>query len=89
MRISFDDEADAAYVSIVEPIGQGEACTQVWVKSKRIRGGDIILDLDRDGRLLGVEVLGATVLLRPDTLAGAVRPNVSPPAPPPTRPRLW
>jgi uncharacterized protein YuzE len=72
VRITCDPDADAAYVAIAEPIGPGEACTQIWVHSKRIRGGDIILDLDRDGRLLGVEVLGATTLLRPDTLAAAV-----------------
>lgn len=75
MRITFDPDADAAYIYIVDPIGRGEAATQVFAKSKRIRGGDIILDLDRDGRLLGVEVLGAETLLRPETLAGAELPS--------------
>lgn len=84
MRITFDADLDAAYVYIADPIGRGEAFTQVWVKSKRIRGGDIILDLDREGRLLGVELLGAEALLRPDTLAEA-----SPPAPRPGPPELW
>ncbi|MCS3443269.1 DUF2283 domain-containing protein [Microbacterium phyllosphaerae] len=32
--------------------------------------GELILDFDRDGRLLGIEVLGASGLLRPEDLRG-------------------
>lgn len=39
------------------------------------RNADFILDLDRDGRLLGIEVLAATTGLRPETLALADRPT--------------
>jgi hypothetical protein len=39
--------------------------------------GDIVLDFDADGRLLGVEVIGATRLLRPAAVTAAVRIQVS------------
>ena len=35
--------------------------------------GEIVLDFDKKGRLLGVEVLGARSLLKPGTLARAKR----------------
>jgi uncharacterized protein YuzE len=35
--------------------------------------GDIVLDFDADGRLLGVEVIGATELLRPAAVTAAIR----------------
>jgi hypothetical protein len=35
--------------------------------------GDIVLDFDADDRLLRVEVLGATGLLRPTAVATAIR----------------
>lgn len=70
MRVTFDPGADAAYVHLVDAIRPGEAVTQVVVSDDRVRG-EVILDLDEDGRLLGVEVLGVSDLLRPDTLAHA------------------
>lgn len=77
MEIEFDPAADAAYVRIVDHIRAGEAVTQVVVEDDRLPG-EVILDLDRDGFLLGVEVLGASDLLRPATLASARRPGRSP-----------
>lgn len=72
MHISYDREVDAAYIRIVDDIKSGEAVRQVTMDSE---GGnaDFILDLDRDGRLLGIEVLAATSGLRPETLALADR----------------
>jgi uncharacterized protein YuzE len=56
MRMTYDGDADAAYLVIERP-----------------GGGDIVLDFDADGRLLGVEVIGATGLLRPAAVAAAIR----------------
>ena len=36
--------------------------------------GEVILDYDGTGRLLGIEVLGADRVLRPEVLAAAERP---------------
>lgn len=63
MRIKYDPAADAAYVYLVDRIQPGEAKTQIVVLD-----GGVVLDLDAEGRLLGVEVVHAKRLLRPETL---------------------
>jgi uncharacterized protein YuzE len=40
-------------------------------------GGEIILDFNDAGHLLGVEVLGASAVLSPDVIAAAVPPGWS------------
>ncbi|MFB9431608.1 DUF2283 domain-containing protein [Streptoalloteichus tenebrarius] len=72
MRMSHDPEADASYVRLVDQIHPGEAVTQIVVEDDRLPGG-VVLDLDADGRLLGIEVLGASRLLRPEVLRRARR----------------
>ncbi|MFC5272471.1 NUDIX domain-containing protein [Brachybacterium sacelli] len=64
---TFDAQADAAYFSLVSHIGHGEAVENTVIERP---GGTIILDVDADGRLLGVEVVGARTLLRDSTLEG-------------------
>ncbi|WP_248958637.1 DUF2283 domain-containing protein [Sphaerisporangium perillae] len=61
-EIEYDHEVDAAYSYIVDAIADGEAVEQVVVE--RPGSGDIVLDFDRDGHLLGVEIIGANRLLR-------------------------
>ncbi|RCG31025.1 DUF2283 domain-containing protein [Sphaerisporangium album] len=70
MRIEYDRENDVAYVYLAGHIGPGEAASQVPVEGEGLRG-DVILDLDADGFLLGVEVIGASRVLRPGLLAQA------------------
>lgn len=67
MHILYDAVANAAYLSLVRSVDPGEAVSQVVVEDPRLRG-EVILDLDKAGFLLGVEVLGARDLLRSDTL---------------------
>ena len=69
MRVSFDPTVDAAYITIVDRIEDGEAVRQVIARSDDPNPSEFILDLDREGRLLGVEVLAASHQLRPETLA--------------------
>lgn len=69
-RAGFDPDADAAYFSFVDAVGPGEAVQQVCVEDERLRG-EVILDLDPRGFLLGVEVLYASAQLRPATLQAA------------------
>lgn len=62
--ISLDAEVDAAYIAF--PGFENEAFpTQVTVDDAKLKelGVDVILDLTQDGRLAGIEILGATVLL--------------------------
>jgi uncharacterized protein YuzE len=66
MRITFDPSAGAAYIYIVDTVVAGEARQSVPVHD-----GDVVLDLDANGKLLGIEILGAERPLRPETLSAA------------------
>jgi uncharacterized protein YuzE len=63
VRVTFDDEADA---SCILSRGRAEtrlACLKtVTVPADEI-GGMVNLDLDQDGRLIGIEILDALSLL--------------------------
>jgi uncharacterized protein YuzE len=67
MRLTYDSEVDAAYLYLAEDIGAGEAKTQIPVDDDRLNG-TVVLDLDWDGRVLGIEILGASLLLPHDIL---------------------
>jgi uncharacterized protein YuzE len=70
VQVTFDPSVDAAYVEIVDH-KDGEAVEQVNVTPPHGEG-DVVLDFDKDGRLLGIEVIGARRTLRPETLKTAV-----------------
>lgn len=55
-RLVWDDEADAGYLALA-PVGPGEAVHQRVVENPVAGLGDVILDFDARGRLLGVEFL--------------------------------
>lgn len=67
MRVTYDPDANAAHIYIVESIEPSEACSQ------EIVGDDIVLDYDDKGKLLGVEILNARRLLRTEVLFKAKR----------------
>jgi uncharacterized protein YuzE len=71
MRITIDPEADAAYVSLQNDIADGAAVENVVVE--RAGKGDIVLDFDADGYLLGIEIIGATELAHRSVLATSER----------------
>ncbi|MBN8423112.1 DUF2283 domain-containing protein [Microbacterium esteraromaticum] len=70
MRTTFDAVADAVYIELVPGIEPGRSVRNEIVETD---GGTVVLDFDRAGILLGVEVLGATELLDGEFLAGAER----------------
>jgi uncharacterized protein YuzE len=59
------------YLAIEDDVADGYAVENVVIE--RPDRGDIVLDFDADGRLLGVEVIGAAGLLRPAAVAAAIR----------------
>lgn len=67
-RMRRDASVDAAYFSIQPVTTAGEAVEQVLLQRP---GGQIILDFNSDGHLLGVEVLGAHTLLSEATILSA------------------
>ncbi len=56
----------AAYIYVADGIARGEAAYTEPVETDRTSG--IHLDFDKDGRLLGIEVLGASRVLPKDAL---------------------
>ena len=61
LSLSYDREADAAFVRFSEG---------VIVESEEVRPG-VVLDFDADGKIIAMEVLGATSLLPKAMLAAA------------------
>lgn len=64
VEVRLDEESDAAYISF--PGFEDDTFpTQIIVEDDRLTqlGVDVILDLTADGRMAGIEVLGATILL--------------------------
>lgn len=73
MRVTYDPAADAAYVELAGPLAAGEAATTIHSITTPGDRGEVALDFDADGRLLGVEVLHASAVLPAAVLADAVR----------------
>ncbi|MFC3960676.1 DUF2283 domain-containing protein [Nocardia jiangsuensis] len=68
MEMTYDPAADAAYISLRQ-IANGEAVRQQNVDVDR---GDIIIDFDRDGLLVGIEIRGARAALPAEALDSAL-----------------
>ena len=62
---TFDANADAAYFPVAGRVGAGESVESVVIERST---GTVILDFNPEGRLLGVEVLGARSLLTTSTI---------------------
>ncbi len=74
MRLTFDPDADAAFVYLLPEIGPGEVA-HTHMCDVEFDEGAIILAFDDQDRLLGVEVVGATKVLPPRVLEQAERPR--------------
>lgn len=67
LRMTYDPVADAAYIYIADPILAGEAVRTAMVDSA-LDAAALTLDFDLNNRLLGIELLGVSRLLRPDAI---------------------
>jgi len=70
VRMTYDSEANAAYIYLVEEIDRGEA-VRSCVADIAMDNAAITIDFDAEGRVLGIEVLGASHALRPETIRAA------------------
>ncbi|MFB8003245.1 DUF2283 domain-containing protein [Nocardia sp. NPDC056000] len=68
-RVTYDPVADAAYIYLTGEIPPGGVATVVPVDPNAV-GGMVNLDLDANGVIVGIEVLGASSKLDPDLLPG-------------------
>src|SRR5260370_38757574 len=74
MRLTYDASVDAAYIYFVDHIADG-AVSETYPCEPRGGKGDINLDFDASGRLLGIEVLGARSVLPAEALNKAEWPT--------------
>lgn len=66
MKLEYDKEADAAYVCLVGIIKRGEVKKTVELNE------NIILDFDNKGKILGIEILNASITLNKKALLKAI-----------------
>lgn len=67
MRMKYDGDADAAFIYFVEQVPPGGVARSEMCDLE-VSEGAVILLLDEDDRVLGIEVLGASRLLPPQVL---------------------
>lgn len=65
MKFEYDPEVDAAYVYLEYPIKPGQSKKTIQLNE------NIILDFDEQNKLLGVEILDATKVLKKEVLLEA------------------
>jgi len=82
LRVTLDDEADAAYIYTVGDIADGGVARTVTLD---YQAAMINVDFDSEGRIVGVEVLGANNTL-PVDLLGHLRQSQAPGKPESDRP---
>lgn len=73
MKITYDAEADAAYITIGADIGYGESEEQISFIDTPNGQTQVTIDVDKDGYILGFEVLAASLGLRSDVLKNAIQ----------------
>jgi len=66
MRFEYDKEADAAYIYLEDSIAEREAKKTIELND------NVIVDFDKDGKLLGIEILSASKLLNKKSLLEAM-----------------
>ena len=78
MNVKWDRDADAAYISLIpeKERVQGVSSDSVTLEDVAEETGiealhSLVLDFDRDGRLIGIEVLAPRASLRESTLRDA------------------
>ena len=68
LRMTYDPDAAAAFIYISDPIERGGGVASSSVLDKFTPGASMIASFDANERLLGIELLGASRLLRPNVL---------------------
>ena len=76
MRMTYDEVADAAYVYLAESIAPGEVA-KTRPSMLEFDRAFIAFDFDSDGKVLGIEILGASRLVNEDVLRTAEHPGRS------------
>ncbi|HLF70532.1 MAG TPA: DUF2283 domain-containing protein [Dehalococcoidia bacterium] len=72
MKLEYDKRVDAAYFYLVPPV-PGIAKKTYACDPDEV-GGQIQLDFDSEGHLIGIEILDASLILPKEALKGAQEP---------------
>ena len=67
MNGTYDAESDAVYLRLIENPEPGCSNRQAAVEAEGLRAM-VVFDFDDEDRLLGIEIIGARDVLRPETL---------------------
>lgn len=73
MDMTYDSEADAVYITFGKSIELNESSQQVSLIDTPNGQTQVTIDVDKEGYLLGIEILSASVGLRDDVLKQARR----------------
>jgi uncharacterized protein YuzE len=73
MRITYDPSADMGYVRLVEPTTPGSVHRSVVIEHDALQG-DVVIDLDGEGRIIGFEIFQGRKQLPREVLAIAGEP---------------
>lgn len=73
MKISYDPEVDAVYIQLVDEILPGQASEQIQSIVTPGGKGEVTLDFDANGKMLGVEVLNAKEVLPESVIHSATK----------------
>jgi uncharacterized protein YuzE len=68
VHVTYDHEADAGYVYLVNPAMHGRIAQSVTLLDGRVQ-----VDLDQDGSIVGIEILDARVLMHAETRKHALQ----------------
>lgn len=68
LRMTYDSEADAAYIYITDPIEPGGVASGSTL-NRTLDRAYVNADFDHEGKLLGIEILGVSRLLRAGVVA--------------------
>lgn len=72
MDVTYDSKIDAAYIYIVRGANKRGRVAKTYSCDPSEVGGIVNLDFDKDGVLMGIEVLDASKKLPPEFLAKAI-----------------
>lgn len=70
MKLTYDRSVDAAYIQLAREIPAGGVAKTCPCDPLEV-GGEINLDFDAEGRLVGIEILDASKKLPPELLRSA------------------
>ncbi len=73
MRITYDPEADAAYIYLTN-VQLGRGRESIELESPPVSAGTVVMDW-KDGKIVGLEIINASALLHSDLIEQAEPPS--------------